>query len=307
MRFLFLVIMAFSLIGCSGSDDYEGSSYQVTGQGESWVARVGERDITQAELSQMLAFYHAKPGHFSRDDLNKALEQLIEEERLYQKAIEKGFDKHPDYLIRRRRLLTSTYLIESRRERYQDVEVTQFDVELYYEQHKERYITPDMYRTALIKLRSDQIDYAVTLRQRVDNKVELSQGFGNWAEASLLSQTRHQGGLQGWNSASQPPLELPPQVWNKIGQPEVGLIYGPFEEKDGIYLVRIVDKRTGSVEALEAVYRQIRQQLLDQEYAEQDQEFRDSLKSQFKVEINQKLLEKTLPATSLSAPPRLPQ
>ena len=148
------ITVLFFLAACTDNsikETVEIKEYQPSKEGAQWVAKVGERYIENAELSHLLAFYHAKPGDVSQSDIENALDQLIDEEMNYQQAIEKGFDQHPEFKIRLRRLLASTYLQQSQRERYQGINVTEADVNVFYQSNIQRYTSPAMYQTAVMK------------------------------------------------------------------------------------------------------------------------------------------------------------
>lgn len=299
------IILILFLAACS-EDEFEPKAYESSLQGQEWVAKVGEAKISNAELSQLLAFYHARPGKVSQKDIDDALQQLIEEELRYQEAVARGYDQHPDFLIRKRRLLSNTLMTESKRERYREVNVTEFDVKAYYESNLHLYSTPNMVRTAVVRLPSSKEEYANTIKIKAQ-KLEANLGFGKWSNATDLERTKNRGGLQGWNAVSIPPSVLPKNVWQEIDSYQVGEIWGPFENEGQVYLVRIVAYKTGEVRSLEEVYRDIKQSLMQEKMKKIDESFEANLKKKYKVEINKQALPDIQPATSNSTPPGFPQ
>jgi len=299
------ISLVLFLTACS-EEEFVPKTYETSPQGQEWVAKVGEANITNAELSQLLAFYHARPGKVSQKDIDDALQQLIEEELRYQEAVARGYDRHPDFLIRKRRLLSNTLMMESKRERYRTVNVTEFDVKAYYESNLHLYSTPNMVRTAVVRLPKEKEEYANTIKIKAQ-ELEVNLGFGKWSNATDLQRTKNRGGLQSWNADTVPPIELPNDVWKRVGDYQIGKVLGPFENEGQIYLVRIVAYKMGTVRSLEEVYRDIKQSLVQEEMKKIDDKFEASLNKKYKVEINNKALPDIQPATSNSTPPGFPR
>jgi len=304
MKALLLTLVSALLVACSSDDGADISEFQ--NDKTDWVARVGDAPITASELSQLLAFYHARPGQLEKKDIDTALQQLIEEELLYREAVEKGFENHPDFLIRKRRLLAQTFRTESKRERYQDIAITEFDVRTEYDQNIARFKSPDMVRTAVVKVSEDKADYAEAIRKNTLAEVATNKGFGRWSEGTLLARTRSKGGLQGWAAVEVGPRELPEEVWNKIAAYTPGTVSGPFEFEGELYLVRIVDFKPGETKAFEVVYRDLKQELLQNEMNSIDSKYQQYLENKFDVVINEDALPDIKPATSNSTPPGFP-
>lgn len=303
-RMFISLLLLIVVTGCSQENAV--SEYKPSEEGKAWVARVGEREITASELSQLLAFYHARPGQVTEEDIESALQQLISEEMMAQEAIRMGFSEHPDYLIRQRRMLMNTYLTESKRERYRNINVTEFDVKAFYDENLSRYQSPDMVRTAVIRLSSKDRKAAEVLKAKVSETVGASEGFGKWSSSTDLVRSRDKGGLQSWNAVSVSPRDLPEAIWKEVTEYNVGDVYGPFDADAHTYLVRIVGFRDGEVRTLEEVYRDIKQELIDKEASEIDSEYKSSLKKEYEVAVNRNALPDIQPATSDAVPPGFP-
>ena len=112
---LFIFLLAGFVSSCSKEASVEVENYQVSDEGAQVVAQINQIDsdgkiaqkgqITKAELDYNLAFYSSNPMSSTEDGRIAVLNEMIEDQVMYNKAIESGFDQHPEFLINQRKLL----------------------------------------------------------------------------------------------------------------------------------------------------------------------------------------------------------
>ena len=144
LLFLLLVlILAHTSGGCTAKKESAKSS-ETEGK---VVARVNGTPITEEDLSFRLAGPHGEKR--ASGNQQKALDDVITEESLYQQGLKIGLDKDPKYqaqIARFERQLTHVKRAEMRRRVYNTqvaakVEVTQVDAKNYYDKNVDRITT----------------------------------------------------------------------------------------------------------------------------------------------------------------------
>lgn len=308
-----LVILFLFILGCSQNNDVivnDVPFYVPSEEGGQWVAKVGARTISNAELSHLLAFYHAKPGQLSKRDVDTALDQLVQEELYFQKAMELGYDKTPEYRTKVRRLLANAFLNETKLERYKNLVVTDSDVKAFYEYNIKQYSSPKMLRVAVFKYAANNT-LADKLQALEKIKIGVSQfpvssGFGRYAEYSDHERSKDKGGLLSWYASDKAPYDIPHDVWVLAAEFDLGQVSEPIEVNGDYYLLRKVDERAEKIRPLEAEKVAIRQELIRKKKARIDEAFQSKIKAGKALEINTLALPNVEPEQSLSTPPSFP-
>lgn len=262
---LFLAIL---LIGCSEEPKIDIDPYVQSEVGSMAVATIGSEKITRAELDYNLAFYSSNPMTSSEEGRIKVLNELVEDQVLFNKAKEMGFDKSPEFLLNQRKLLAFEYRKYIKKKVGENVKVTDFDVERYYEQNIEKFTKPAMYRIALYLKRDDvEKKKTYTLKQIADaaRYLKPEEGFGQYAVESDDLKNSRAGGKLPWMTKGSNIAGVPSEIINKGGELDLGEVAGPIKLDKGQYLVRLVAKRDKQITPLDQVKPQIREQLLQQQ------------------------------------------
>lgn len=310
-----IILMALFLfiLGCSQDNDVivkDAPFYVPSEEGGQWVAKVGNRTISNAELSHLLAFYHAKPGELSKRDVDTALDQLVQEELYFQKAMELGYDQTPEYRTKVRRLLANAFLNETKLERYKNLVVTDSDVKAYYEYNIKQYSSPKMLRAAVFKY---SVDNTLANKSEALEKIKISvselpieSGFGKYSEYSDHERSKNKGGLLSWYAADKAPYDAPKDVWELAGKLDLGQVSEPIEVNGDFYLLRKIDERVEKIRPIETEKVSIKQELIRKKKAQIDAAFQKNIKAGKTLEINTLALPNIEPEQSLSTPPSFP-
>jgi parvulin-like peptidyl-prolyl isomerase len=151
--------------------------------------------------------------------------------------------------------------------------VTDHEVAAFYQEHPERFTVPAAARAAIIFLavRHQAPDAVVAeVRARaaaVRAEAERQQGetlFGALAANHSDDQaSRYQGGDTGWIAAGQPDSRFEPAVIDAIfALDRAGQLAPLVETPEGLYVIRLVEKRPAALRPLASVAAEIRAQLL---------------------------------------------
>jgi hypothetical protein len=285
------------------------------------VARVGDRPIgIEAFQREMVRRGGSRPELL---DKNALLEEMIATEAGLARALALGLDRDPEVLHAYRSLLIGTMRTRELQPCLETITVTEAEIKAAYEQSLDRFTQPAKARLALLYLQTNakmsdakRTELRAHLEEAKTKAVALpptTRNFGALAiEYSDDQASRYRGGDVGWVSVGQELGRWPKDVIAAgLALPEVGAVSELLDGPEGIYLVRLVDRRDSSVRPLESVSEQIRHQLLLQKRKEAEQAFAKGLLAGIQVKVYRDVLDRVpLPASRQRAadqPPPPPQ
>lgn len=314
----FLAVLGL-IQGCSQESSVEVSDYKVSEEGAQIVAQVNQVNeqgniihkgqITKAELDYNLAFYSSNPTTNTDDGRMTVLNEMIEDQIMYNKAVESGFDQHPEFLINQRKLLAYEYRKYLKQKVGENTKVTDVDLDLFYQQNLERYTKPAMFRMAIYERRSDlNRKYELSLEQVAQSVQYLKpeEGFGKYAKTSTHLKTANRNGRLSWMSATSTMAGIPQQVISEASKLDVGKVSSPIKVKNKTYLVRLIGKKQETVTPLNDIKADLRRQLLEERKKEQLAIFIKQAKKSMKIDILENNVEKATAEPHSFGPPGFP-
>jgi hypothetical protein len=226
LLFLMGFILVNTFIGCTGKKESAGSSKKES----KVVARVNGTPLTEEDLSFRLVGPHG--GRMASGDQPKALEDLINEELIYQQGLKIGLDKDPGYQARIahiERQLAHARRAEMMRRVYNTqvaakIEVNHQDAKKYYDE-KVNQITTDLHLGVLSFSNKEGAE-------EVLKKVRGGASFESVARSAVGSQV----------SAGREPWDLGFLSWDQVPVDFVDAVY---QLKPGEVSEVVSSKRTG--------------------------------------------------------------
>lgn len=299
-------------IGCSGSsEDGSTTSTPTTTPTEAprthglteeeahqVLAKIGSREITVGEFAEAIA----SKGPFLRARYNsperrrELLDQMVRFELLAQEADARGFDDLPDVQRTRKQVLIRRFLKREFEDRIQLTDITDAEVQAYYEAHTSEFNKPEQVRASQIVFASEATAQRV-LRQilQAPNDMRL---FRQLAEQhNIDTVTRDRFGDLGFFSrpaerqADEPqvPAEVADAVFalDTIGAVHPQLIH----TSQGFHIVKITGRRAPLRRSLEDASRPIRHRLWRERREHAVAELVERLRSASDVEEDLSLLD----------------
>ena len=286
------------------------------------VAVVDGRPITVADFTAEMA---RRGGErvFSTDESRRALlDDMVRVSVLAANGRAHGY--LDDYDVRRdiEHLLASRYRQQEIEPALEVLGVTDDEVDAYYRAHRERFTIPAAARGAIIffGLRPNApAEAAARVRDRVARvQAEAAQQQGETLFGALAAQnsddqaSRYVGGDTGWIAAGQTDSRFEPAVIQAVfALDQPGQMAPPVETANGIYLVRLVEKKPAEVRPLEEVSPAIRAMLLADRRHERTEALYAAAAARVPVEIHADRLPAgpagATPAAKRPAPPPVPQ
>ena len=268
-----LVIMGWMLMG--GKKDATQQVGQMNGE---VVARIDGEMITvkdvEKELSALPAF--AKEFFKSQEGITKLIDELVKKDLLYVEAKRMGIDKEepfrskPEGESKKNALITR--LLEVRNTTTQ---VTDKEVEDYYNSHKDEFVLPEAVRVSQIVIRTE--DDSKKVYQRLQN----GEPFNRLAtEVSIDQRSASSGGDIGMFKRGEMNTELE-KVAFRLKKNQISM---PVPLGDGIHILVVTDIK-GAARDFNSAKGGLRNQLAAQKQQEGLERFIDGLRKTHTVEV----------------------
>ena len=258
------------------------------------LARVGHETITQRELMTRLGELpvHTRQQHGTPEGMIELLEKMVEEETLFQAAVEGGYDSDPEIaraldIIGRRMMIEAYY----RNEIDSGVEVPEEDILAYYEEYGEQFPRP-----ASIRLRHVMTETRSEADQ-VRRRILAGEDIASVArEVSTDGTTREAGGLTKSVKAGGEirRLGMDSEFIDRLFDWKAGEITEPLRSEKGWHVVRLEEKLEAGTRPLEEVRDQIVRTLRPGKVTERYDLIAADLKKRFNATINEDALRPKL-------------
>jgi parvulin-like peptidyl-prolyl isomerase len=221
----------------------------------------------------------------TKEELQKLIEQFIQEEVLYREALSLGLEKD-DTIVRRRLAQKMRFLIQDIADQQQPKEA---DLKAFFEENQDLFKSPTRISFTHVYFNTDRRgakageDARQVLASLKKNNVERAADHGDpfmlhhdYVEISQQETTRLFGRQFAENL-----FALKPGPWQ-----------GPLRSGYGIHLIRIVDFVPERMPELEEVADRVRQEYTDAQRRKANQEAITSLKARYRIVIDQKAFKK---------------
>ncbi len=291
---------------------------------EEAIAVVGAETISVEQFrAEMERRAHGLPGQYVTPEQRRALlDEMIEQRALVAAARAEGLDRRPDVVAAFEKILVARYRQERLDPEFDAVVVEPWEVESFYEQHKQDYAVPERYRAAIIRIgvsrdapeedwkaAATRADMAVEEAQSLD---ESTHHFGEVAvRFSEDRASRYRGGVIGWITREVAQRsKWAPELLEAIFALERPGQFGPIvRAADGVYAVRLVERERSRVRSLATLESGFRNQIAREKHQQVYERFLNEVLAEMGVQVDDTLLDSIAPpesSTTEKRPPALP-
>ncbi|HEX5218396.1 MAG TPA: peptidyl-prolyl cis-trans isomerase [Verrucomicrobiae bacterium] len=312
---LLSVLLAVLCCSCSKKADPK----QATGSPtqEEILAWVGDQPITAREFqAEQNRRWHNAP--ITEAQQQRLLEDLIREKATLAKARAAGLDRSPETVALVERLIVARYTEAEFAKRFgKEPEVEDAEIQKFYGSNLARFQIPAAVRAGLIWLplspkadvtrRAALLANAEALRERAASADAI--GFRALVQQHSEDQaTRYTGGDTGWLHEGQPASCHPAVMTAALQLQQAGEVAPLVVVSNGVYIVRLLERRMASTRPLIDVREAICYELQQQKRAQREQEFFAEMKRGLDIKVNRDVLNSISTPTQVSnaAPPALP-
>jgi len=248
------------------------------GTGDKVLANVSNKAITTKDFERRIARLPAYYRDIADKNKKRFLDEYVMETIFYEEAVRKGIDRDrevKDILEEAKKKILITKLLKNEVDdkiQISDGEVTQF-----YEDHKDDFKTPELWRASHILVATEEEARAV--------QAELAGGasFEELARARSTDATASRGGDVGYFRMGQ----LVPEFENACLKLKVGETSDIVRTQFGYHIIKLTDRKEPGVETLDRVRRAIEEELRKRKRADQFDLFMAGLKERYNVRVDE--------------------
>lgn len=241
------------------------------------LASVNGRDITEKDLELAMARFpeNRKSVLATEQGRQQLVEQLVAFELFYNHAKDSGLEESEVYKERvevvKKEILTQLAVEDV----LKTVEVTDKDVEDYYNANKDMFKMPGMVSARHILVDTEEA------AKEVEEKVKGGMSFEDAATEYSTCPSKAQGGNLGQFGRGQ----MVPEFEEAAFTLEVGALSEPVKTQFGYHLIKVESKKEAEQKSLEEVKDMIQAQLLQEKQAHEYMTFTEELKKKYATEI----------------------
>ena len=284
---------------------------------EEILAWVGDQPITAREF-QAARNRRWGTGPTTEEQQQRLLEDLVREKATLAKARAAGLDRSPETVALVERLIVAQYTEAEFAKRFgNEPEIEDAEILKFYEGNLARFQIPTAVRAGLIWLplntKADATRRAALLAnaERLREQAAGADPIGFRALVQQHSEdqaTRYTGGDTGWLHEGQPASCHPAVMTAALQLHQTGEVAPLVVASNGVYIVRLLERRMATTRPLTEVREAIRYELQQQKREQRELEFFAEMKRGLNIKVNRDVLNSisTLTQVSNTAPPALP-
>ncbi len=318
--FLLASALLVSVAGCAnkGNTDKDGQKANAVSDksarpaGEI-VAKVGDQVITMKEFENQLN--HQNPliraRYKSLEQKKKLLDNLVQREAMVQEAKRLGLDKDPEVMQGFKKILARQLVNnEFNKKRVKQIQVTEEEIEKYYEENSARYHAPEKVRVHQIFFAAPSSDKSMVQKAKAKAKEILAKLKAKPGDRRLFLElareysddeaTKKVGGDTNFRTRAQ----LEESYGKKFADAAFGLkkandISGIIQTEKGFYILRQSGRQGALDLPLEKVKGQIRTTLFARARGDAYKKFVEELKAKVGVQIFDDVVKKVKVDTTM--------
>ncbi len=295
------VVFAFcacaALPGCSSNKEQAAAVESEKGI----LAQVADSAIRAADLEKYLE-YLPNERKADKAEVEKRLDDLIENELLFNEAIRLGLDR--DFSVKRqvRQILINNLLSEAVDADATTGEVSDSEAKIHYERHRSEYSSPMLMKIAGVYIavpeNADKPRRA-ELEKRAKEVLSLAElareeraGFAKLIEKFSDVHPKYPLGETGFFDSQGRPFDLPPELVKEavklrhVGDVAEHLIETP----DGYHVIMLTGKRSESERSFEAARESIKSEIRRERLKEARENFIDQLRRKTEVRLDREAI-----------------
>lgn len=241
------------------------------------LAIVNGKEITQRDLDEAIVkFPRERQSYFTSGEGKKQLlDQIISFELIYNYAKDDNLEKEEDYITMveraKKEILTQTGINKI----LSDVKVTDEEIKAYYKVNSHIFKNEES-----ISARHILVD---TLDEANDIKKKIEEGMN--FEMAAMKYSSCPSKAQGGNLGTFTRGKMVPEFEKAAFELAVNEVSNPVKTQFGYHLIKVEEKRSGTIKSLDEVYPIIKKELFNERQSYRYMEFTEKLKNKYNVEI----------------------
>jgi parvulin-like peptidyl-prolyl isomerase len=262
------------------------------------VANVGAGFVTEEDFADAASTTISPGEELTAEQRAEILDDLVDNEILFQKAIEKGM--YRDEKVRK--ILVNLLVREEVYAQMKDTDIPDEELRAYYEAHREEFVVPEkvQFRRIFVRTGDDRSEEAAqSLVQSLHGKLQADPSrFEALAHEYSDDPNKRRGGDVGYVGRDGR-LGLPQEVVDKAFTLATGQLSEPFEAGGGLNLIQVTARR----DAMDRTYEQMKGSVLRKLKNERVEERTKAYVAAIRKDIDVEIDEAALAAVEVEARP----
>ncbi|HUH01482.1 MAG TPA: peptidyl-prolyl cis-trans isomerase [Kofleriaceae bacterium] len=308
-------ILGIGFVGCHRSKSKDDKTDVTPGPGQrralppqspdelaAPIAKVDDIVITIGELQERINRQspYIRQRYTSLEQKREFLDNLIRFEVMAKEAFKRGFDKDPDVVRTMKQVMIQKLMKDQFENTLKPEDITDAEMKVFYEQHKDEYNKPEEVRVSAIVLKS-KAQAAKVAKEALGEPGSSNKGFRELVtKYSTDDKTKIRGGDLRYFAMDT--MEVPKAVVEaafKLGK--TGDVAGPITAGNQHYIIKQTGKRKAITKSFESVKRQIQNRLYRDKRTDSQKAFITGLRQSAKIEVFEGNLAKIRIDTSTSS------
>lgn len=219
---------------------------------ENILAVVNGKEITKEEVQAFINMMGQQGMQFNNPEgINKVADELVNQELFYLDAKTNKLDENEEYLKEVERIKESTLKQFAVNSFLQGIEISEEDIEEYYESHKDHFKKQEMVGASHILVEEEE------LANKVLEEINGGKDFAEAATEYSTCPSKEKGGSLGQFSRGQMVPEFEEAAFNA----EIGKVTGPVKSQFGYHIIKVDEKTPEDFFTLDEVRDEVRRQL----------------------------------------------
>jgi len=282
-KFVATVLCATALFGCQGGTSSTDSKTETKKEGQV-LAEVNGGSITTGDFNRELKNLpeYLKAMADTPEGRKEMLDTMVIRELILQQASKDGLDKSAEIEDKlkdlKKRLIVESFL---KKKVETESQVTDADLQKFYEQNKEKFKTGEQIRAShiLVKNEKDAKD--------ILDKIKAGGNFEELAKKNSVDSSAAKGGDLGWfGKGSMVPVFEKAALALKEGQ-----VSDVVKSDFGFHIIKLTGKRAAGLRPLEEVKDQIKGAIMPTKQQEVFQKIKEELKKTAKITVKEDVLK----------------
>lgn len=281
-RYLILVVLAcFTLAGCAQDTKESDRNARLD---ENVVAQVAGESITEGDIEEIISHIPAqyRTKYSSPQGRKEIVDGLVEMKMLAWEARRKGIDKQESVKVKIGYIIDQALAKELENDLKESVKVSEADIESYYRENLDKYVTPERIKARHILVEKQG------LAEDLLGRIKKGADFQELAKKHSTCPSAEKGGDLGWFGRGKmaPEFEKAAFALNK------GELSDVVKSSFGYHVIRLEDKRESKTKTLDQVRKSIERTLQKKQADALIAELKDDIRKKAGVTVNEEYFSK---------------
>lgn len=275
-RYLILVILAW--LGFSGCSQDQGEAGKDLRLSKEVVAQIGDEKITEEDIEEIISHIPAqyRSKYSSPQGRSEIVEGLVEMKMLAWEARRRGIDKQDDVQLKIGYIIDQTLAKELENGLKKSVKADDADIEEYYREHLDKYVTPERVKARHILV--DKQDRAGALLEQIRKGAD----FQELARKNSICPSAEKGGDLGWFGRGK----MDPEFEKTAFALKKGETSGVVKSSFGYHIIRLEDRKDSKTKTLDQVKKSIERALQKERIDKEVADLKEGIRKQANVMVN---------------------